>query len=160
MTFQKLLYTPGTRSERARQTYVAQIDFVLRDHVPNEFVRVNPLGLQVDVLPRRSGVRGGEAMIANAAFVAALTTFLIVAWLAGELAFLAPFKAVLFHQHGWLIVGAILLLFLNLCALYYGIARWLFLRDTGRKLPHVDQQLRTDDGLHEELRPHLVSTRR
>ena len=33
--------------KRARQTYVAQIDFVLRDHVPNEFVRVNPLGLQV-----------------------------------------------------------------------------------------------------------------
>ena len=27
--------------------HVAQIDFVLRDHVPNEFVRVNPLGLQV-----------------------------------------------------------------------------------------------------------------
>ena len=27
-----------------------------------------------------------------------------------------------------------LVLFLNLCAAYYGIARWLFLRDTGRKL--------------------------
>jgi type IV secretory pathway TrbF-like protein len=47
VSFQKLLYAPGTRQERARQTYVAQVDFVLRDHVPNEFVRVNPLGLQV-----------------------------------------------------------------------------------------------------------------
>ena len=47
VTFQKVFYTPGTRSERARQTYVAQVDFVVRDHVPNEFVRVNPLGLQV-----------------------------------------------------------------------------------------------------------------
>ena len=47
VSFQKVLYTPGTRTERARQTYVAQIDFVLRDHVPNEFVRVNPLGLQI-----------------------------------------------------------------------------------------------------------------
>src|SRR6266498_2573423 len=47
VSFQKLLYAPGTRHERARQTYVAQIDFVLRDHVPNEFVRVNPLGLEV-----------------------------------------------------------------------------------------------------------------
>ena len=28
--------------------YVAQVDFVLREHVPNEFVRVNPLGLQVE----------------------------------------------------------------------------------------------------------------
>ena len=99
-------------------------------------------------------------MTANAAFAAALTTFLIVAWMAGELAFLAPFKSVLFQRHGSVIVGAVLLVFLNLCAVYYGIARWLFLRDAGRKLRHVDEQLRTDDSLHEELRPHLISTRR
>ena len=47
VTFQKLLYTSGTRSERGHQTYVAQLDFVIRGHVPNEFVRVNPLGLQI-----------------------------------------------------------------------------------------------------------------
>ena len=47
IAFQKVLYTPGTRAERARQSYVAQVDFVMREHVPNEFVRVNPLGLQI-----------------------------------------------------------------------------------------------------------------
>ena len=47
VAFQKVFYTPGTRTERGQQTYVAQIDFVMRDHVPNEFVRVNPLGLQI-----------------------------------------------------------------------------------------------------------------
>lgn len=47
IAFQKVFFTPGTRSERAHQTYVAQVDFVMRAHVPNEFVRVNPLGLQV-----------------------------------------------------------------------------------------------------------------
>ena len=47
VTFQKVYYSPGSRSERNRETYIAQVDFVLRDHVPNEFVRVNPLGLQV-----------------------------------------------------------------------------------------------------------------
>jgi type IV secretion system protein VirB5 len=47
VSFQKILYTPGTRAERARETYVAQVDFVMRDHVPNAFVRVNPLGLQI-----------------------------------------------------------------------------------------------------------------
>jgi len=47
VSFQKILYTPGTRAERSRETYVADIDFVMRDHVPNEFVRVNPLGLQI-----------------------------------------------------------------------------------------------------------------
>ena len=48
VTFQKVYYAPGTRSERNRETYVAQVDFVLREHVPNEFVRVNPLGLQIE----------------------------------------------------------------------------------------------------------------
>ena len=47
VTFQKVFYTPGTRAERNRETYVAQVDFLMRDHVPNEFVRVNPLGLQI-----------------------------------------------------------------------------------------------------------------
>jgi type IV secretory pathway TrbF-like protein len=47
VTFQKVYYTPGTRTERNRETYIAQIDFVMREHVPNEFVRVNPLGLQI-----------------------------------------------------------------------------------------------------------------
>ena len=47
VAFQKVFYAPGTRHERARETHVAQIDFVLRDRVPNEFVRVNPLGLQI-----------------------------------------------------------------------------------------------------------------
>lgn len=47
ITFQKVFYTPGTRYERARQTHIAQVDFVIRGHVPNEFIRVNPLGLQV-----------------------------------------------------------------------------------------------------------------
>ena len=47
VTFQRVVYTPGTRHERSRQTLVAQVDFVFRDHVPNEFVRVNPLGLEI-----------------------------------------------------------------------------------------------------------------
>jgi len=47
VAFQRVVYTPGTRHERSRQTFVAQIDFVFRDHVPNEFVRVNPLGMEI-----------------------------------------------------------------------------------------------------------------
>ena len=47
VTFQKVFYTPGTRTERTRETDVAQITFTLRDRVPNGFVRVNPLGLQI-----------------------------------------------------------------------------------------------------------------
>ena len=49
------------------------------------------------------------------------------------------------------IAGGVLLVFLNLCAAYYRAARWLFLRDTGRKLTHVDRQLIASEGVHEEL---------
>ena len=99
-------------------------------------------------------------MTANAAFAAALTTFLIVAWLAGELSFLAPYKAGLFRQHGLVIGASVLLVFLHLSALYYAIARWLFLRDAGRKLTHIDRQLGTAEGLHEDLRAHIAGSRR
>jgi type IV secretory pathway TrbF-like protein len=47
VSFQRLLYAPGTRQERGRQTFIAQVDFTMRDRFPNEFVRVNPLGLQI-----------------------------------------------------------------------------------------------------------------
>jgi hypothetical protein len=90
-------------------------------------------------------------MIANTAFLAALTLFLLVAWLAGELSFLAPFKAVLFRLHGRVILSGMLLVFLNLCAAFYVLARWLFLRDTGRKLTHVDQQLIASEGVHQDV---------
>ena len=96
-------------------------------------------------------------MIANTAFLAALTVFLLAAWLAGELTFLSPYKALLFRDHGLVIVGGVLVVFLNLCALYYAIARWLFLRDTGRKLTHVDRQLIASEGVHEDLPPHVWS---
>ena len=151
VSFQKLLYSPGTRQERARQTFIAQIDFSLRDHVPNEFIRVNPLGLQVSYFRVDQAFEEGEAMIANVAFLAAITTFLAVAWLAGELSFLAPYKAGIFRHHGLTIGLAIVVLFLNLCAAYYGIARWLFLRDTGRKLSHMDRQLGSRDAVLRDL---------
>jgi hypothetical protein len=97
-------------------------------------------------------------MIANTAFLAVLTLFLLVAWLAGELSFLTPYKVALFRLHGMFLAEA-LLVFLNLCAAYYALARWFFLRETGRKLTHMDRQLIASEGVHEELPPELWSTR-
>ena len=96
-------------------------------------------------------------MIANTAFAAALTTFLTVAWLAGELSYLAPYKVALFRYHGALIIGGVLLVFLNLCATFYSLSRWLFLRDTGRKLHHLDQQLMTADTAIEDVQSYINS---
>ena len=98
-------------------------------------------------------------MIANTAFLAVLTVFLLVGWLAGELRFLAPYRTALFDLYGTVIVGAVVLVFVSVSALYYALARWLFLRDMGRKLTHVDRQLIASEGVHEDLPPHLWSTR-
>ncbi len=99
-------------------------------------------------------------MIANTAFLAALTLFLLVAWLAGELTCLAPYKTALFRLHGTAIAVSALVVFGNLCAAYYAVARWLFLRDTGRKLTHMDGQLITPEALDRDLRgAHLSDMR-
>ena len=94
-------------------------------------------------------------MIANAAFLAGLTTFILVGWLAAELSFLAPYKAAIFRTHGVHILAGVGLVFLNLLGAYYMVSRWLFLRDAGRKLTHVDRQLRSAPGLHDDLRRHF-----
>jgi len=91
-------------------------------------------------------------MIANAAFLAGLTTFILAAWLAAELSFLAPYKAAIFRTYGLYVLGGVVLVFVNLLGAYYLIARWIFLRDSGRKLTHIDRQLRSAPGLHDDLR--------
>ena len=91
-------------------------------------------------------------MIANAAFLAGLSTFILAAWLAAELSFLAPYKAAIFRTYGVHILVGVVLVFVNLLGTYYLIARWLFLRDAGRKLTHIDRQLRSAPGLHDDLR--------
>ena len=45
--FEKVYYGAGGRQERKRETFVAQITFVLRDQIPNAMVLVNPLGLTI-----------------------------------------------------------------------------------------------------------------
>lgn len=45
--FEKVYYGVGNRQERTRETYVAQVLFVLRDQVPNALIPVNPLGLTI-----------------------------------------------------------------------------------------------------------------
>jgi hypothetical protein len=45
--FEKIYYPLGSRQEKKRETFVAQISFVLRDQIPNAMVLVNPLGLTI-----------------------------------------------------------------------------------------------------------------
>jgi len=61
-------------------------------------------------------------------------------WLLGQLKFLIPYRHILFHQCGGAILLWLAILFLNVFAALYAIQREFFLKDTGRKLTHVDNQ--------------------
>ena len=45
--FEKVFYSAGNRQESKRETFVAQLTFVLRDQIPNAMILVNPLGLTI-----------------------------------------------------------------------------------------------------------------
>jgi hypothetical protein len=61
-------------------------------------------------------------------------------WLLGELKFLVPYRHILIHQYGGVILLWLAVLFVNVFASIYAIQRKFFLKDTGRKLSHVDNQ--------------------
>ena len=95
-------------------------------------------------------------MIANSAFLAAMVVVLLTFWIMGELEFLAPYKHAILPRYLWVIVGAMVVLFLNLFALFYAATRWLFLKETGRKLAHVERQLQTPDTVVRDLSDRLA----
>jgi uncharacterized membrane protein YqjE len=95
-------------------------------------------------------------MIANCAFLAAMILMLILFWVMGQVEFLAVYKRLIFPQYLWTIVGAIVLVYLNLFGCLYQIGRRFFLKETGRKLAHVKRQLRTGDTIDRELSARLA----
>ena len=95
-------------------------------------------------------------MIANAAFLAAMVLLLLAFSLLGPLQFLAPYKRLIVAEYGLVILGGLVIVFVNLFALFYLIARGLFLKETGRKLAHVEKQLRTGDTIVRDLSERLA----
>jgi hypothetical protein len=81
----------------------------------------------------------------------ALVMLLALFWVAGETTAIAPYKRLLFTEYGVQIGLFLVVLFLNLFALCYAVARLLFLRDTGVKLHHLDRQLATRDTVLADL---------
>lgn len=79
-------------------------------------------------------------MIPNALLATIAILLALGFWLLGELKFLVPYRHILMHQY----VGAILLwfavVFVNVFAAVYTLQRKFFLKDTGRKLTHIDTQ--------------------
>lgn len=89
------------------------------------------------------------------AFLAASLLFIgLIVFVMTECPFLIPYRRLLWARYAGplAIWGAIV--FLNLFALSYAVGRRLFLKDTGRKLAHLEKQLRSGS-LSDELRRRL-----
>ena len=95
-------------------------------------------------------------MIANSAFLAAMTLLVLVFIVFGQLEFLAPYKGLIAARYLWTIVGALVLVFLNLFGVFYLVSRTLFLKETGRKLAHVEKLLYTPDTVVSDLSERLA----
>lgn len=94
-------------------------------------------------------------MVANSAFLAGIALLAGLFILLDQLSFLVPYKRLIFREYLWIIVTAVVVTYVNLFALFYAISRRLFLKDTGRKLAHVEQQLHTPDTIVRDLSERL-----
>ncbi len=85
-------------------------------------------------------------MIANALILTIAILLALGFWLMGELKFFIPYRAVLIHHYGTAILAFVAVLFMNLFAVAFVVNRRFFLKDTGRKLSHLDKQLQVGQG--------------
>jgi hypothetical protein len=90
-------------------------------------------------------------VIASAVFVTTVIFLAIGILLLQECRFLIPYRHLLFGEYGSHLAAFAAALFVNLLAAVYMIGRAFFLKDTGRKLAHLEKQLRTADTVSEEL---------
>jgi len=90
-------------------------------------------------------------MITNAIFITTILCLALGLFLMQECTFLIPYRSLLWRRWGDMLVWFSAAFFMNLFTAVYLTCRKLFLKDTGRKLAHLEKQLRTDQSLSEEL---------
>ena len=91
-------------------------------------------------------------MIANAFFVATLIFLALGFWLMHDTHFLVPWRSLILHSYAKSIEVYCALLFANILGLAIWVERKFFLRDTGRKLRHLDQEIHSGQSeLSEEI---------
>lgn len=90
-------------------------------------------------------------MIPNIFFATTIIFLAIGFFLLQECSFLIPYRMLLIEKHGRTIALFAGLLFFNLFALMYVVVRKLYLKDTGRKLAHIEKQIRTGESISDEL---------
>src|SRR5215831_4515219 len=90
-------------------------------------------------------------MLGNTLLLTTVIMLGLAFFLMGEGQFLIPYRHLLFAKYGINIALFSAALFVNIFAALYAIGRKLFLKDTGRKLAHLEKQLRTGTSISEEL---------
>jgi hypothetical protein len=80
-------------------------------------------------------------MIANALLITIAILLALGFWLMGELRFFVPYKLVLWRAYATPILAYIGILSVNVFSAAFILIRKFFLKDTGRKLSHLDKQL-------------------
>lgn len=90
-------------------------------------------------------------MIPNVFFATTVIFLAIGFFLLQECAFLIPYRTLLIEKYGRPIALYAAALFFNLFALIYLFVRKLLLKETGKKLAHIEKQLRTGESISEEL---------
>jgi hypothetical protein len=94
-------------------------------------------------------------MKANALLITTIAFMSLGLHLLTECRFLIPYRRLLWARYGTVIGLFGLALFANLFAVIYLGCRKLFLNDTGRKLAHLEKQLRTGASISAELSERL-----
>ena len=94
-------------------------------------------------------------MVANALFATAVICLALALYLMQECRFLIPYRSLLVGKYGGQIALFASAFFLNLFAAIYAVSRRLLLKDTGKKLAHLEKQLRTGPSILEELSQRL-----
>lgn len=94
-------------------------------------------------------------MLANALLGAAVILLALLMGLLQVCGFLSPYRDQILHHHAWPIGLYTAALFFNLSGGLYWLNRAIFLKDTGRKLSHLEKQVRTRSAIVMELTAQL-----
>ena len=95
-------------------------------------------------------------MIKNALFITAIAFLALILFLLEECRYLIPYRALLLYKYGTTILAFSAALFLNVFTAVYLVCRKVFLKDTGRKLLHLDNQMRGGASILDELSQYLA----
>ena len=82
-------------------------------------------------------------MIGNALLMTTVVFLALAFFLMDQCQFLIPYRTLLWAKYATDIALFGAALFVNLFAAFYVIGRKLFLKDTGRKLAHLEKELRS-----------------